>query len=136
MKIDNTATGERLFEGQAQAVSRSNRLHALVPNLVDAIFTDFPGKFGREPPHHNPRRRQKRAPQRLTRKRANTVTLGRGQRKGGAKRSAPPFLPERLVHIQTIRSGYAYHLPCRLGCGLLAVCGACLPSTSFDGAAH
>ena len=46
MKIDNTATGERLFEGQAQAVSRSNRLQALVPNLVDAIFTDFPGNSG------------------------------------------------------------------------------------------
>lgn len=46
MKIDNIATGERLFEGQAQAVSRSNRLQALVPNLVDAIFTDFPGSSG------------------------------------------------------------------------------------------
>ena len=46
MKIDNTATGERLFEGQAQAVSRSNRLQSLVPNLVDAIFTDFPGSNG------------------------------------------------------------------------------------------
>ncbi len=46
MKIDNTATGERLFEGQAQAVSRSNRLQSLVPNLVDAIFTDFPGNSG------------------------------------------------------------------------------------------
>lgn len=46
MKIDNTATGERLFEGSAQAVSRSNRLQKLVPNLVDAIFTDFPGNSG------------------------------------------------------------------------------------------
>lgn len=46
MKIDNTATGERLFEGSAQAVSRSNRLQNLVPNLVDAIFTDFPGNSG------------------------------------------------------------------------------------------
>ncbi|MEP3421376.1 MAG: DUF4136 domain-containing protein [Erythrobacter sp.] len=46
MKIDNTATGERLFEGQAEAVSRSNRLQSLVPNLVDAIFTDFPGNSG------------------------------------------------------------------------------------------
>ncbi|MEQ8771962.1 MAG: DUF4136 domain-containing protein, partial [Erythrobacter sp.] len=46
MKIDSTATGERLFEGQAQAVSRSNRLQTLVPNLVDAIFTDFPGNSG------------------------------------------------------------------------------------------
>jgi hypothetical protein len=46
MKIDNAATGQRLFEGQAQAVSRSNRLQALVPNLVDAMFTDFPGNSG------------------------------------------------------------------------------------------
>ena len=46
IKIDNTATSERLFEGSAQAVSRSNRLQALVPNLVDAIFTDFPGNSG------------------------------------------------------------------------------------------
>ncbi|EAQ28133.1 hypothetical protein NAP1_11078 [Erythrobacter sp. NAP1] len=46
LKIDNTATGERLFEGSAQAVSRSNRLQSLVPNLVDAIFTDFPGSNG------------------------------------------------------------------------------------------
>jgi len=46
LKIDNTVTGERLFEGQAQAASRSNRLQRLVPNLVDAIFTDFPGSSG------------------------------------------------------------------------------------------
>lgn len=46
MKIDSTATGERLFEGKAQAVSRSNRLQTLVPNLVDALFTDFPGNSG------------------------------------------------------------------------------------------
>lgn len=46
MKIDNAATGQRLFEGQAQAVSRTNRLQALVPNLVDAMFTDFPGNSG------------------------------------------------------------------------------------------
>jgi len=32
MKIDNTATGERLFEGKAQAVSSSNKLQYLVPN--------------------------------------------------------------------------------------------------------
>lgn len=46
MKIDNTATGERLFEGKAQAVSTSNRLQYLVPNLVEAMFTDFPGNSG------------------------------------------------------------------------------------------
>ena len=46
LKIDSTATGERLFEGQAHAVSRTNRLQTLVPNLVDALFTDFPGNSG------------------------------------------------------------------------------------------
>ena len=46
MKIDRTADGERLFEGKAQAVSTSNRLQYLVPNLVDAMFTDFPGSSG------------------------------------------------------------------------------------------
>ncbi|MEL7730398.1 DUF4136 domain-containing protein [Citromicrobium bathyomarinum] len=44
--IDNRVTGERLFEGTASAVSPSNRLQYLVPNLVDAMFTDFPGNSG------------------------------------------------------------------------------------------
>lgn len=46
MKIDRAATGERLFEGKAQAVSTSNRLQHLVPNLVEAMFVDFPGNSG------------------------------------------------------------------------------------------
>lgn len=46
MKIDRSGTGERLFEGRAQAVSTSNRLQYLVPNLVEAMFTDFPGNSG------------------------------------------------------------------------------------------
>ncbi|MFN4020257.1 MAG: DUF4136 domain-containing protein [Erythrobacter sp.] len=46
LKIDRAADGQRLFEGKAEAVSRSNRLPRLVPNLVDAIFTDFPGNSG------------------------------------------------------------------------------------------
>ncbi len=46
MKIDNTVTGERLFEGKAQAASTSDRLQYLVPNLVEAMFTDFPGNSG------------------------------------------------------------------------------------------
>ena len=46
VKIDRRADGERLFEGKAEAVSRSNRLPRLVPNLVDALFTDFPGNSG------------------------------------------------------------------------------------------
>jgi len=46
LKIDNAATGERLFEGRAEAASTSNRLQYLVPNLVEAMFTDFPGNSG------------------------------------------------------------------------------------------
>lgn len=46
LKIDRAATGERLFEGKAQAVSTSNRLQYLVPNLVEAMFVDFPGNSG------------------------------------------------------------------------------------------
>ncbi len=46
MKIDRTADGRRLFEGKAQAASTSNRLQYLVPNLVEAMFTDFPGNSG------------------------------------------------------------------------------------------
>lgn len=46
LKIDRTATGERLFEGKAEAVSTSDRLQYLVPNLVEAMFTDFPGRSG------------------------------------------------------------------------------------------
>jgi hypothetical protein len=46
LKIDRRADGLRLFEGQAEAVSRSNKLQYLVPNLVEAMFTGFPGNSG------------------------------------------------------------------------------------------
>jgi hypothetical protein len=46
LKIDRAADGARLFEGKAQAVSTSNHLQYLVPNLVEAMFTDFPGDSG------------------------------------------------------------------------------------------
>lgn len=46
MKIDRVADNVRLFEGSAQAQSRSKRLTYIVPNLVEAIFTDFPGNSG------------------------------------------------------------------------------------------
>jgi hypothetical protein len=46
LKIEKSSTGERLFEGKAEAKSRSNRLTYLVPNLVSAMFTDFPGSNG------------------------------------------------------------------------------------------
>ena len=47
LKIDRASDKARLFEGKAQALSTSNRLQYLVPNLVDAMFTDFPGESGR-----------------------------------------------------------------------------------------
>ncbi len=46
LKIDDHE-GHRLFEGSAQAVSTSNRLSYLVPNLIEAMFTGFPGDSGK-----------------------------------------------------------------------------------------
>ncbi|MEQ1494323.1 MAG: DUF4136 domain-containing protein [Novosphingobium sp.] len=46
LKIDRRADGQRLFEGRAEAASTSNRLGYLVPNLVEAMFTGFPGNSG------------------------------------------------------------------------------------------
>lgn len=46
LKIDRAADGQRLFEGKAEAASRSNNLTYLVPNLVEAMFTGFPGNNG------------------------------------------------------------------------------------------
>jgi hypothetical protein len=46
LKIDRKDDGKRLFEGKAEAASTSNRLQYLVPNLVEALFTDFPGHNG------------------------------------------------------------------------------------------
>ena len=41
-KVDNAA----LFEGKAKARSRTDELNRLVPSLVDAMFTGFPGRSG------------------------------------------------------------------------------------------
>ena len=46
MKIDRAADGKRLFEGTAMAQSSSNKLTYLVPNLIEAMFTNFPGQSG------------------------------------------------------------------------------------------
>ncbi|MCT2399064.1 DUF4136 domain-containing protein [Novosphingobium mangrovi (ex Huang et al. 2023)] len=46
LKIDRATDGERVFEGQAEAVSTSNRLQYIVPNLIEAMFTGFPGNSG------------------------------------------------------------------------------------------
>lgn len=39
-------SGERVFEGKAQAMSTDNDLTTLVPNLIEAMFTNFPGNSG------------------------------------------------------------------------------------------
>lgn len=46
MVIERRGTGERLFEGEAKAMSRSDDLPYLVPNLIEAMFTGFPGNSG------------------------------------------------------------------------------------------
>ena len=46
LKIDRRVDGARLFEGKAEAVSTSNRLQYVVPNLIEAMFTGFPGNSG------------------------------------------------------------------------------------------
>lgn len=48
MTISRTADGQRLFEGKAKARSRDDSLPRLVPNLVEALFTGFPGQSGEE----------------------------------------------------------------------------------------
>ena len=44
----NRSGGERLFEGTARAQSVSSKLTYLVPNLIDALFTGFPGQNGED----------------------------------------------------------------------------------------
>lgn len=46
MRIERTGTGERVFEGKAQAQSLNDNLTYLVPNLIEAMFTGFPGNSG------------------------------------------------------------------------------------------
>ena len=46
LDIERAATGERVFEGTARAQSRTDRLQRLVPDLIEAMFTGFPGNSG------------------------------------------------------------------------------------------
>lgn len=46
VQIKRRSDGQRVFEGKAQAVSPSNRLAYVVPNLIEALFTGFPGHSG------------------------------------------------------------------------------------------
>ncbi len=42
------ADGVKLFEGRARAHSTTDALTVLVPNLIDAMFTGFPGNSGQD----------------------------------------------------------------------------------------
>ncbi len=44
LNISRTADNQRLFEGHAQARSQTDDLTRLVPSLVTAMFTGFPGR--------------------------------------------------------------------------------------------
>ena len=61
MTIRRKADNSALFEGKAQARSTTNNLGTLVPNLVQAMFTGFPGRSGEvvkitvPPPQRQPR---------------------------------------------------------------------------------
>jgi hypothetical protein len=48
MTINRAGDGQRLFEGKARARSRTDSLPQIVPNLVEAMFTNFPGRSGEE----------------------------------------------------------------------------------------
>ncbi len=46
MRIVRASDGTSVFEGRAESRTPSNDLTRLVPNLVAAMFTDFPGNSG------------------------------------------------------------------------------------------
>lgn len=46
MRITRTADNSSVFEGRAETVAQTNDLTRLVPNLVTALFTNFPGRSG------------------------------------------------------------------------------------------
>ena len=46
LQIERTDNGQRVFEGTARAMSSDDSLPRIVPNLVEAMFTDFPGNSG------------------------------------------------------------------------------------------
>lgn len=46
LDIRDRRTNQPLFDGRAQARSQTDELGTLVPNLVEAMFTGFPGRSG------------------------------------------------------------------------------------------
>ena len=60
LHIRQAATNAPLFDGRAQARSETNRLDVVIPSLVDAMFTGFPGRSGETvritiPPRQQPK---------------------------------------------------------------------------------
>jgi hypothetical protein len=59
LDIRRAGDGQKVFEGTAKARSRTDDLRTLVPNLVEAMFTGFPGNNGEQvkitvpPPQRN-----------------------------------------------------------------------------------
>ncbi|HEX8585156.1 MAG TPA: DUF4136 domain-containing protein [Allosphingosinicella sp.] len=48
LDIRRASDGQSVFEGTAKARSRTDDLRSLVPNLVEAMFTGFPGNSGEQ----------------------------------------------------------------------------------------
>ena len=48
LDIRRASDGQSVFEGTAKARSRTDNLQDLVPNLVEAMFTGFPGNSGEQ----------------------------------------------------------------------------------------
>ena len=46
LHIRAAGTNQPLFDGRVQARSETNRLDVVIPSLVDAMFTGFPGRNG------------------------------------------------------------------------------------------
>jgi hypothetical protein len=61
LHIRQAATDAPLFDGRAQARSETNRLDVVIPSLVDAMFTGFPGRSGETVRITIPTRQQQRA---------------------------------------------------------------------------
>ena len=63
LDIRRKADNASLFEGHAKARSTTDNLGTLVPNLVEAMFTGFPGRIGRDGQDHRaaakPRQRRR-----------------------------------------------------------------------------
>lgn len=61
LHIRQSGTDAPLFDGRAQARSETNRLDAVIPSLVDAMFTGFPGRSGETVRITIPARQQQRS---------------------------------------------------------------------------